>query len=200
MRADGGLAFPHAQQAVRITRTRTIKDKTSRETAYYTMSLPAILAQPVDLGAFARDEWLIENGLHHVRDVTFREDAHRARTRNGPAVFATLRNTAIGYHRLRGAINIARHQNRQPPINPTHRRSHVTSPVLRNGPAGQAPPPPRRSARRVDDRGAGFDNHLHCFFPELRGEGSLCAWHLFPFPDQPILLGRPVRKTHGSPL
>ncbi|QOC94974.1 ISAs1 family transposase [Micromonospora craniellae] len=105
---DGGLAFPHAQQAVRITRTRTIKGKTSRETAYYTMSLPASLAQPDDLGAFARNEWLIENALHHVRDVTFREDAHRARTGTGPAVFATLRNTAIGYHRLNGATNIAR--------------------------------------------------------------------------------------------
>jgi len=105
---DGGLAYPHAQQAVRITRTRTIKGKTSQETAYYTTSLPAHLAQPADLGTFARNEWLIENGLHHVRDVTFREDAHCARTGNGPAVFATLRNTAMGYHRLNGATNIAR--------------------------------------------------------------------------------------------
>lgn len=71
------------------------------------MSLPAHHAQPAELATFARDEWLIENGLHHVRDVTFREDAHKARTGNGPAVMATLRNTAIGYHRLNGATNIA---------------------------------------------------------------------------------------------
>jgi hypothetical protein len=50
----GGLAFPHAQQAVRITRTRTIKDKTTREMAYLTMSLPAEQAQPADLGTWAR--------------------------------------------------------------------------------------------------------------------------------------------------
>jgi hypothetical protein len=37
-----------------------------------------------------------------------REDAHRARTGNGPAVFATLRNTSIGYHRSNGETNIAR--------------------------------------------------------------------------------------------
>ncbi len=43
----------------------------------------------------------------YVRDVTLREDAHQARTGNGPAVFATLRNTSIGYHRLNGATNIA---------------------------------------------------------------------------------------------
>ena len=104
----GGLAFPHAQQAVRITRTRTIKGKTTRETAYLTVSLPAEQAQPADLGTWARSEWHIENRLHHIRDVTLREDAHQARTGNGPAVFATLRNTSIGYHRSNGEPNIAR--------------------------------------------------------------------------------------------
>lgn len=103
----GGIGFAHAQQAVRITRTRTIKDKTSRETAYLTISLPAGQARPVDLGGWARAEWQIENRVHHVRDVTLREDAHQARTGNGPAVFATLRNTSIGYHRVNGATNIA---------------------------------------------------------------------------------------------
>jgi len=68
------------------------------ETAYLTISLPAAHAQPADLGTWARSEWHIENRLHYVRDVTLREDAHQARTRNGPAVFATLRNTAIGFH------------------------------------------------------------------------------------------------------
>jgi predicted transposase YbfD/YdcC len=103
----GGIGFPHAQQAVRITRTRTVKGKTTRETAYLTVSLPAEQAQPADLGTWARSEWHIENRLHYVRDVTLREDAHQARTHNGPAVFATLRNTAIGYHRTSGATNIA---------------------------------------------------------------------------------------------
>jgi predicted transposase YbfD/YdcC len=103
----GGLGFAHAQQAVRITRTRTIKGKTSRETAYLTSSLPAEQARPVDLGTWARAEWQIENRVHYVRDVTLRENAHQARTGNGPAVFATLRNTSVGYHRVNGATNIA---------------------------------------------------------------------------------------------
>lgn len=60
----GGLGFPHAEQAVRITRTRTIKGKTTREAAYLTISLPAEQAQPVDLGTWARSEWHIENRLH----------------------------------------------------------------------------------------------------------------------------------------
>lgn len=104
----GGLGFPHAEQAVRITRTRTIDGKTSRETAYLVVSLPAEHAQPDQLQDWARLEWHIENRLHWVRDVTLGEDAHRARTGNGPAVAAVLRNTAIGYHRSNGETNIAR--------------------------------------------------------------------------------------------
>ena len=46
--------------------------------------------------------------MHHVRDVTSREDLHQARTGTGPAIMATLRNIAIGYHRVNGDTNIAR--------------------------------------------------------------------------------------------
>ncbi|SCG69206.1 ISAs1 family transposase [Micromonospora halophytica] len=112
----GGIAFPHAQQAVRITRTRIVAGKTSRETAYLTASLPAGQALPRDLQTWIRRHWHIENKIHHVRDVTFREDLHQARTGTGPAVIATLRNTAIGWHRTTGATNIARatrHANRR---------------------------------------------------------------------------------------
>jgi predicted transposase YbfD/YdcC len=107
-RTPGGLGFPHAEQAVRITRTRTVDGQTSRETAYLVVSLPAEHAQPDQLQDWARLEWHIENRLHWVRDVTLREDAHRARTGNGPAIAAVLRNTAIGYHRSNGETNIAR--------------------------------------------------------------------------------------------
>jgi predicted transposase YbfD/YdcC len=108
LHTPGGIAFPHAQQAVRITRTRTVDSRTSRETAYLVTSLPAADAQPADLQHWARSEWLIENQVHNVRDVTFREDLHQARTGTGPAVMATLRNTAIGWHRINGATNITR--------------------------------------------------------------------------------------------
>jgi predicted transposase YbfD/YdcC len=112
----GGIGFPHAQQAIRVTRTRTVAGRTSHETAYLTVSLPAAQALPRDLQTWIRRHWHIENRLHHVRDVTYREDLHQARTSNGPAVIATLRNTAIGWHRTTGATNIARatrHANRR---------------------------------------------------------------------------------------
>jgi hypothetical protein len=44
-----GLGFPHAAQAVRITRTRTMCGKTTRETAHLIVTLPAEQAQPADL-------------------------------------------------------------------------------------------------------------------------------------------------------
>lgn len=117
-RTPGGIAFPHAEQAVRITRSRTTGVKTTRETVHFTVSLPAGDAVPAELQDWIRREWLIENQIHHVRDVTFREDSHQARTGTGPAVIATLRNTAIGWHRTNGDTNIARALRR------ANRRSH----------------------------------------------------------------------------
>jgi hypothetical protein len=73
-----------------------------------TASLPTGQALPHDLQTWIRRHWHIENMIHHVRDVTFREDLHQARTGNGSAVMATLRNTASGWHRTTGATNIAR--------------------------------------------------------------------------------------------
>lgn len=104
----GGLGFPHAAQAVRITRTRREANETTRATADLIVTLPHDQASPVDLNAWARLEWPIENRSHWVRDMTLREDEQPARTGNGPAVFTALRNAAIGYHRTHGAPDIAR--------------------------------------------------------------------------------------------
>jgi hypothetical protein len=86
----GGITFPHAAQAIWITRTRTITSsgKTILEPTYLTISLSTADAHPAELQEWIRCEWLIE-ALHHIRDVTFREDSHQARTGNGPAVMAT---------------------------------------------------------------------------------------------------------------
>ena len=46
--------------------------------------------------------------LHHVRDVTFGEDASHARTKTLPTTMAVIRNTIIAALRLAGATNIAK--------------------------------------------------------------------------------------------
>lgn len=50
----------------------------------------------------ARGQWIIENRQHHVRDVTFGEDASRSRTRRGPANLAIFRATAANADRAAG--------------------------------------------------------------------------------------------------
>jgi predicted transposase YbfD/YdcC len=106
---SAGLLFPHALQAIQITRrTRKLTEKKWRtETVYAITSLSAARATPTQLAAWIRGHWCIENRLHWVRDVTFDEDRSQIRTGDGPRVMATLRNLAISVLRLAGATNIA---------------------------------------------------------------------------------------------
>lgn len=120
--------FPHARQAVRITR-RTVrsfrvrkgrkgwekKRKQVTETVYAITSMTAREAAPEHLAAYIRGHWHIENKVHWVRDVTFGEDASRVRAGSRPRVLATLRNLAsgllrqAGYTRIAAAIRKLRH-------------------------------------------------------------------------------------------
>jgi hypothetical protein len=56
---------------------------------------------------FNRGHWGIENKTHDPRDVTFGEDANRARSRHGPQHLAAARNAAITLCRLYGYVNLA---------------------------------------------------------------------------------------------
>lgn len=78
---------------VRVESTREIGDKKQVETRYYISSLPCDASR---IGALIRGHWAIENSLHWVLDVTFREDESRIRKDNGPEVFAMMRRLALG--------------------------------------------------------------------------------------------------------
>jgi hypothetical protein len=77
------------------------------EVAYAITNLSRREATPRHLARLLRDHWHIENRLHYVRDVTYREDLSRVRTGSGPRVMASMRNIAISIHRLYGEKNIA---------------------------------------------------------------------------------------------
>ena len=104
-----GLPFPHADQALQIVRRRrTIRTgKVSIERVYAITSLTAHQANAAYLAERVRGHWAIENREHHVRDVTFGEDASRVRTGGSPRAMASLRNLAISALRLAGWDNIA---------------------------------------------------------------------------------------------
>jgi predicted transposase YbfD/YdcC len=115
-----GILFPHAAQAVQLTRTRKRKRSTkraTRETVYAITSLTAEQAHPAELARYIRGHWHVENKLHWVRDVTMGEDASQIATGGGPRIMAGIRNLAISLLRLAGHTNIAkalRHNARKP--------------------------------------------------------------------------------------
>lgn len=82
-------------QGFEITRERTIKGVKTIEIEYGMTSLPAERATAADLLTHLRDHWKIENELHYVRDVTFKEDACRVRCGTAPQVLAALRNAVV---------------------------------------------------------------------------------------------------------
>jgi predicted transposase YbfD/YdcC len=111
-----GLDFPHARQAIKITRWRrdTTTGRASRQTVYAVTSLASADATARDLARLAREQWSIE-AHHHVRDLTFREDAATSRTGSGPANLATIRAAIIAALKDAGYLHI-----------PEGRRDHTT--------------------------------------------------------------------------
>jgi predicted transposase YbfD/YdcC len=110
------LDFPHARQAIKITRWRkdTATGNVSRETAYAVTSLTSAHATAADLARLVREHWSIE-AHHHIRDTTFSEDTSTSRTGSGPANLATIRAAVIAAIKDAGYLHI-----------PEGRRDHTT--------------------------------------------------------------------------
>ena len=111
-----GLDFPHARQAIKITRWRkdTATGRATRQTVYAVTTLTSADATARDLARLVREQWSIE-AHHHIRDLTFREDAAASRTGSGPANLATIRAAIITALKDAGYLHI-----------PEGRRDHTT--------------------------------------------------------------------------
>ena len=88
---------------VRVESQRLLADKQQTETRYYISSLDATAQR---LGEAVRSHWDIENGLHWVLDVAFREDDSRLRKGNGPQNFAIVRRLALNLLRQENEIKV----------------------------------------------------------------------------------------------
>jgi len=75
-----------------IRATRIIGDHETQETRYYISSL-AVSAR--DMGEIVRAHWGVENSLHWVLDMVFREDECRKRKDNSAENFAIIRHIAL---------------------------------------------------------------------------------------------------------
>ena len=83
--------WPRLQGVVMVESTREIGDKIERETRFFITSLAWLASQ---LGPVIRSRWAIENSLHWVLDMVFRDDECRIRTDHAPANFTTLKHMA----------------------------------------------------------------------------------------------------------
>ena len=129
-------------QVLQVTRKRRDPhtNRWQTVTVYAITRLPFELARPARLADVLRGHWAIE-ALHHVRDVTFAEDASQVRTGAAPGVMAVLRNLVIGVLSRAGPVNIAaalrRHARdpyrplapgNQPQMNPTSPQNDAALP------------------------------------------------------------------------
>ena len=84
-------AWPGLAGVVIIDSRREMGDKIETETRLYVTS--SILSAEL-LAAVVRGHWAIENSLHWVMDMVFRDDECRVRTRHAPANFTTIKHMA----------------------------------------------------------------------------------------------------------
>jgi predicted transposase YbfD/YdcC len=98
--------WPGAQQVFRIHRTRIEQGQITQECICGITSLSQSKADAFRLLSLVRNHWQIENGLHHIRDVTLNEDRSRIRNRNKAKNFAAFRSLVITLLRRCGYDNI----------------------------------------------------------------------------------------------
>lgn len=89
---DPDGAWPGLRSIAEVTGERRIDGAATAHTRYYVTSLPGAAAP---IAAAVRGHWGIENSVHWVLDVAFREDDSRARVDHSAANLALLRKLAL---------------------------------------------------------------------------------------------------------
>ncbi len=84
--------WPDVAAVVQVNREREVAGKRTSTTHYYLTSYAGTAAE---LAGWVRGHWGIENGLHWILDVVFREDGSRVREGHAGANLALLRRVAV---------------------------------------------------------------------------------------------------------
>jgi predicted transposase YbfD/YdcC len=84
--------WPGLNGVVIVDSIREIDGKIEQETRFYITSLLLLASQ---VGLIVRNHWAVENSLHWVMDMVFRDDECRVRTDHAPANFTTIKHMAL---------------------------------------------------------------------------------------------------------
>lgn len=84
--------WPGLNGIVMVESLREIDGKIEHETRFYITSVMLLAAQ---LAGIVRNHWAVENSLHWVMDMVFRDDECRVRTDHAPANFTTIKHMAL---------------------------------------------------------------------------------------------------------
>jgi predicted transposase YbfD/YdcC len=84
--------WPDVAAVVQVARERQVDGKNVSTAHYY---LTSYAGTAVEMSGFIRGHWAIENGLHWVLDVAFREDESRTRSGHAGANLGLLRRVAV---------------------------------------------------------------------------------------------------------
>jgi predicted transposase YbfD/YdcC len=88
----GANRWPRLRCVVRVRREYLDGQEKKREDRYF---LSTLQGQAKQLLWAVRSHWSVENNLHWVLDIAFREDDSRVRKDNGPQNFTVLRHIAL---------------------------------------------------------------------------------------------------------
>lgn len=91
-RFPGEFRLPGAACVIRVESRAELSDRCRFETRYYISSAPLTARQAAEA---VRGHWGIENRLHWVLDVVFRDDQSRLRKGHGAKNMAVVRHFAI---------------------------------------------------------------------------------------------------------
>jgi predicted transposase YbfD/YdcC len=95
--------WPGVKAIVYVKRKRETKKLKSTTHSYYISSLNESAEK---FAEGIRYHWGIENRLHYVKDVTFKEDASKVNTGNAPGILSLFRNLVINIARINGENRI----------------------------------------------------------------------------------------------
>jgi predicted transposase YbfD/YdcC len=98
-RFPGEWRFPQLAAIARVEAKVELRDRCHRDIRYFISSLPLSAER---LLAIVRGHWRIENSLHWVLDVIFKEDLSRLRKGHGAHNMAVVRHFALNLVRAAG--------------------------------------------------------------------------------------------------